>query len=344
MGSGCFRGCAEEPAVGPLHQRSADARNGVFPATARTLTSDRRLADGGPLSCTKFPRYFSPDGRRIVRAEDHHLQDVSSNAEGRGGIQNSASRNNVLQNKANEDMEQEQEQEQEVNIFRVGSSCSTNLLTPSDEEEDTCAICCEELHRGPTSVLKDNRGRRVCRHYYHTRCLRLIESAEIRQCPLCRRDFNRVEEVPSPTKNPRGWFRTVDADGSMQLSKTEVVDALGAVFPIDSKLLEENLDVLWERWDSKKSGAISLPEFENSEHGLLQWVKKNQHYRAKKTTATPLSEDRGGNGVAGRVATPRYVNHNNRNHNYNINYHNTRQTPPPAILPDVPLSSSLSSW
>jgi len=152
----------------------------------------------------------------------------------------------------------------------------------NDEEENECAICYEELHKGPVSVLCDASNRRVCRHFYHTKCCELIQGSQIRSCPLCRQDFHHASPVPNPVQDPRGWFEAVDADGSMDLDKTEVVDALGAVFPVDPKALAKNLELLWERWDKTKSGSITLPEFVDPNDGLLQWVVANQCRLARK--------------------------------------------------------------
>lgn len=159
-------------------------------------------------------------------------------------------------------------------------------MTSSQAEEDAgeCAICYDELHKAEVSVLCDRQNRRVCRHFYHTKCCQLIEScSQIRNCPLCRRDFHHAARVPNPTQDPRGWFAAVDADGSMDLDKTEVVDALGAVFPLDAKALAQNLEALWDNWDKTKSGSITLPEFVDPNQGLLQWVVTNQHRLARKT-------------------------------------------------------------
>lgn len=170
------------------------------------------------------------------------------------------------------------------------------MISSAQGEEDAgeCAICCGELHKAEVSVLCDGANRRVCRHFYHTKCCRLlIEGSRIRSCPLCRREFHHAAQLPSPTQDPRGWFRAVDADGSMELDKTEVVDALGAVFPVDPKALTRNLEALWERWDKTKSGSISLPEFVDPDQGLLQWVVANQCRLEKRRKRAALSNGGG---------------------------------------------------
>lgn len=165
----------------------------------------------------------------------------------------------------------------EMDILRIISGQEDDSL-----EENECAICYEELHTAPVSVLCDAKNHRVCRHFYHTKCCELIQGSRIQNCPLCRAEFHHATQVPDPVRNPRGWFQAVDADGSMDLDKTEVVDALGAVFPVEPKALSKNLDLLWDRWDKTKSGSITLPEFVDPDQGLLQWVLANQYRLARK--------------------------------------------------------------
>lgn len=143
-------------------------------------------------------------------------------------------------------------------------------------DDAECAICCDDLHKAGVSVLCDISNRRVCRHFYHTTCCQLIEVYPTRSCPLCRREFHHTVPVPSPSQDPQGWFQAVDANGSMDLGKTEVVDALSAVFPVDPEALTRNLETLWNRWDKTKSGSITFPEFVDPNQGLLHWVVGNQ--------------------------------------------------------------------
>lgn len=182
-----------------------------------------------------------------------------------------------------------------MDILRMSSSAG------GEEDSGDCAICYDELCKAPVSVLCNAQGHRVCRHYYHTKCCEMIEGAcgrggpdaqLQRSCPLCRRSFHRAVAVPSVMENPLQWFKVVDSDGSMDLDKTEVVEALVAVFPIDSKAMEQNLEQLWDRWDKTKSGSITLPEFVDKDQGLLNWVLKNQHRIQKKAVSLGIPEIR----------------------------------------------------
>jgi hypothetical protein len=58
----------------------------------------------------------------------------------------------------------------------------------------------------------------------------------------------------------------------MRLTRGEVLDALGAVLPVDIQMLEKALQGdLWQKWDPHMEG-VGIQEFEDSKEGLLQWV------------------------------------------------------------------------
>jgi len=147
---------------------------------------------------------------------------------------------------------------------------SAHLFDGGHRQE--CAICFDDLHERPVAVLLSAQNRRCCRHYFHQSCLGELVAASIRNCPLCRVSFCHVQPLPDIRRQPREWFKLVDFSGTMRLSRDEVLDALGAVLPVDVTLLEEALqNELWSRWDPRIEG-ICLEDFEDSSSGLLQWV------------------------------------------------------------------------
>eukprot|EP00929_Paragymnodinium_shiwhaense_P058291 TRINITY_DN2917_c0_g1_i3.p1 TRINITY_DN2917_c0_g1~~TRINITY_DN2917_c0_g1_i3.p1 ORF type:complete len:297 (-),score=72.95 TRINITY_DN2917_c0_g1_i3:97-987(-) len=152
------------------------------------------------------------------------------------------------------------------------SSASFCLYGNNAANKQECAICFDYLPERPASVLLDASGRRTCRHYFHYDCAKSLTAAALRNCPLCREAFWRPEMMPDIRQQPKEWFRTADFGGTMRLTREEVLDALGAVLPIDTNRFENVLlPELWKEWDQDSRG-IALQEFEEPKHGLLTWV------------------------------------------------------------------------
>lgn len=145
--------------------------------------------------------------------------------------------------------------------------------SPQTEE---CAICVDTLApaldesspENPVCILANAANSRVCEHYFHRNCATPLR---IKECPLCKKRFDKLIDMPSPAENADEWYHLADHDGHPQLSKREVLNALKATLPLDYSHLEEEVDKQWGQWDPDGSGEISLAEFK-APNGLLRYV------------------------------------------------------------------------
>ena len=132
------------------------------------------------------------------------------------------------------------------------------------------------------SVFLNALGRRICRHYLHSKC---VQDMAARTCPLCRAPFDTLKEVPKLAEDPDAWFKCVDSDNSGFLSRTEVVDALKAQLPLDWERFEkEMVPEMWKRWDHNDDGKLTLEELKGK-HGLLEWIQI--HYPNNRPVVEP---------------------------------------------------------
>lgn len=87
--------------------------------------------------------------------------------------------------------------------------------------------------------------------------------------------FNDISAMPDLLKEPRKWFAVCDIDYGGDLSKYEVIEALGACLPVDRHKLEKNVEAHWHEWDPDGDGTITLQEFMMRDLGMRDWVMKN---------------------------------------------------------------------
>jgi Ca2+-binding EF-hand superfamily protein len=148
-----------------------------------------------------------------------------------------------------------------------------------------CTICYDEMASRKCAVLLSANRKRACRHFLHEDCGKNLFDNNRRTCPICRAPFAFVSAVPSFDENPKLWFECVDADGNGALSKVEVLEVLKALFALDNKALEKNVDTLWTRWDKDGSGEVDFQELCDKKTGLLVYVRS--HFARLKQAPPP---------------------------------------------------------
>lgn len=146
-----------------------------------------------------------------------------------------------------------------------------------------CAICYFPLCAGPVACMR-NYSKRVCEHYVHHLCgHHHLKIAKLKQdpavqkgcaeCPLCGSSYNDLKVLPDPMVDPRGWFQCCDVDCSDSLDPTEIIEGLGARYPIPRKKLEQVLKDHWYEWDPNGDGVLSLREIVQKEpRGLKDFL------------------------------------------------------------------------
>lgn len=151
--------------------------------------------------------------------------------------------------------------------------------TTQAENNFECNICYFELYRFPAGVLRKH-SRRVCPHYFHADCANFLKKQSKRnnvprRCPVCQAEFTDVKVLPDLLKDPRGWFTIVDADFGGTLDQDEVINALGAVLPVDRKKLQRTVDSHWHEWDPDGDMTIDVHEFLSPDRGLREYIIKH---------------------------------------------------------------------
>jgi len=147
-----------------------------------------------------------------------------------------------------------------IGVFKASSGdlerCETAVF-----EYGECAVCFEALYENKPTVLTDTRGeKRTCRHFICYECAHdVLENGES-VCPLCRTEFKGLRILPDIAKKPKEWFDICDFDGTGQLRRQELTDALTAILPIPASRIQGDLDVLWNQWDGSKTGKLSSAE------------------------------------------------------------------------------------
>ena len=193
--------------------------------------------------------------------------------------------------------------------FAAAATTSSFGSNPQTEE---CAICVETLApslsggESPAVCILANapNDQRVCEHYYHRDCAALLRKKE---CPLCKKSFRHLVDMPSPVDDANEWYRLADHDKKPKLSKRETLNALKATLPLDYAHLEEQVESRWQQWDPDNSGDISLEEFK-APSGLLRYVlthfQRHEPYLCQAGCGNQLCE--GGGGVAMLVSSSKH--------------------------------------
>ncbi|CAN0459886.1 unnamed protein product [Ascophyllum nodosum] len=156
-----------------------------------------------------------------------------------------------------------------------------------------CSVCFEPLCTKGSSIMTDGTGqaasyfptrceilpRRICRHFLCQECAPTIVN---HKCPVCRRDFIDTFDVPDPLEDPVRWFHVVDVDQSGTIEKSELVDALKGMFPIDPDALERAINENWNTWDADGNGTLDASEFRNLLAPFLEETMGNLRKRINK--------------------------------------------------------------
>lgn len=125
-------------------------------------------------------------------------------------------------------------------------------------EHGECVICLEPRPL-TLAVLTDRSARRVCRHFL---CLPCARALNVRACPVCRAEFVRPVELPSPHRDPRKLFQLLDSSGDGRLGADEVCDyCVAFVGADDPSTVRERIDALWSMWDVDGDGSVDYLEF-----------------------------------------------------------------------------------
>lgn len=161
----------------------------------------------------------------------------------------------------------------------VGARESSRVDPSLAEQHAECAFCFDDLHSSPCSVFRCG-DVRVCHHFLHERCARLLTKKE---CPLCLAAFEDFGPVPALESDPEAWFRCVDLSGAGSLTKAQVIEALLTQFPLEPMRFEAAVEKNWARWvsaepgsrsrDSPASSVITFERFVASGSGLLAFTR-----------------------------------------------------------------------
>jgi len=142
---------------------------------------------------------------------------------------------------------------------------------PSEPEE--CTICCDDLAKESVSALTNGK-RRVCRHFFHTKCLEGLREYGHNNCPICRVAFNGAVRVPDIFTNPSEWFKFVDSEKRGSLSLQQILDVFRASLLVDYKQLEAKLPGVFTKWDINKDGRVSYKEMMAPRTGLVAYAQR----------------------------------------------------------------------
>uniref|UniRef100_A0A7S4KY48 Calmodulin n=1 Tax=Guillardia theta TaxID=55529 RepID=A0A7S4KY48_GUITH len=150
-----------------------------------------------------------------------------------------------------------------------------------------CVVCFDDMHKEACSVFLKN-SKRICPHFLHYRCACDVMNSSRggKHCPVCRRSFDSVRQVPSIDEDPEGWFEAVDLSGEGTLNQREVLEVLKAQLPLDAQRLEEGLPELWRNWDRAGDGVISKEEFLASD-GLLACIRRDFYRDVEREARIP---------------------------------------------------------
>jgi len=173
--------------------------------------------------------------------------------------------------------------------FSVGIESEVKWLEPSQPEE--CTICCDNLAQGSVSVLTMEQ-RRVCRHFFHTKCVEGLRHFSHNSCPICRVAFNGSIKVPDIFTNPREWFKFVDVEKRGTLTLQQILDVFRASLLVDYKKLEALVPAVWSQWDRDKDGRLSYKEVMTPRTGLLAYARQFRARRIDYSDMPDINRDK----------------------------------------------------
>ncbi|CAE8621144.1 unnamed protein product [Polarella glacialis] len=180
---------------------------------------------------------------------------------------------------------------------------ATALLNATDSRMDENRTEGRSVSRGvpaapeevvPMQVADGSRRALACAHYLCRNCSSRVGG----RCPLCRKQFAGVQELPDLKRDPIAWFEfaagcteegTAAARPALPVglpytpSQASADEILAAPKPgcvtgsfdheVDPQLLSQALDEgLWAEWDADEDGVISRQDFFDPRHGLLRWL------------------------------------------------------------------------
>ncbi|KAJ9471404.1 hypothetical protein DIPPA_05239 [Diplonema papillatum] len=169
-----------------------------------------------------------------------------------------------------------------------------------------CCICFDPLPGSVVAVLMDKKRRaRVCNHYFHFECIKLMHPYVTRgygldmeversstgdmQCPLCRQQFHGICRMPDPGQDTKRWLKLVDVDRSGYLTKAEVKEVVRSICEVSDDDVAELLGSRWKEWDPSDSGRVKL----SRTLGLLEYVHEKLGSTMRETIGCPhITEDK----------------------------------------------------
>jgi len=153
-----------------------------------------------------------------------------------------------------------------VNIWKDNNLTKTGDSDDMDHGE--CAVCFEPLSENRPTVMQDAEKNRACRHFICYECAEdLLDSTKT--CPLCRRNFEGIAELPSLIQKKDEWFALVGGDTG-KLTRQDVLLVLNAILPIPSSRIGTDMGLEWSKWDPEGSGHLTKEQVEKSIYPYVQ--------------------------------------------------------------------------
>lgn len=155
------------------------------------------------------------------------------------------------------------------------------------------------LYQGPVVYFVDSAGKRTSPNFFRKDAvdefMAKCGNAEPSD-PVTQRSIAKVRDVPNVMENPKMWFRACDVDGDNKLSRDEVISALKAQLPLDSRSIDvfKTDDAAWGKWDADRSGFIEFEEIMDAEKGLLKFIAEAFSRSADELPIPDLRVDRMG--------------------------------------------------
>jgi len=208
-------------------------------------------------------------GSSNTYAEDVPLEDVREKRESESPESNAQQEEvekEVVEEEPVEALKWTESERAFVNIWK------DNNLTKSGDNDDMdygeCAVCFEPLSENRPTVMQDAEENRACRHFICYECAEdLLDSTKT--CPLCRRTFEAIAELPSLLQKKDEWFELVAGDHK-KLTRQDVLLVLNAILPIPSSRIGTDIGLEWSKWDPEEAGHLTKEQVEKSIYPYVQ--------------------------------------------------------------------------